>query len=994
MAFRVLADSRNGARAILFLAALVFAALPPSLHAATALEACSVDYNAYPGGRPGRDRATFICRVFGLATPVAYLTSVALLDLFLPKDWLRLHGYTPDPTWIPAYRYTSYGLFRGTMMAATTTTNASPLQREPSSQAQVLANRGCSLRLALKGQRLEAELSGPGAAVFAAGPCVFQGVMDGRRADGLVDAAVRVPDENTLQVTGRLGPLELEQRLAVLPDADAFTETIALRNPTDKPVKMSALRTGFSRRVTPQTDRYRLVAVPYRIQVDARLHDYSMKDLADLSRDRGRQVNSNNYGAFQIPGFLPCDEPLRLLRSEGWTLNDGERGLLIIKYNARDPEYAVANWDEETSRLIFGGAALTLYHEPARSQLIPPGQTFRFGETHYEFYAGGWAQAYALFKRFMNARGHGVPPDYNPAVHWNVLYDLGMNDDPQWKKQHWTRTQLWQEAALAREIGCDRLYLDPGWETTWGANLWDEARLGPLSDFISQLKREYGLDVALWSPGDFHQQWSADWRRAVPAAIQAPAVAVNTDRHRNLALLPAAKPAASSCLAGNPNHKIEHLNDGWYGNSASWIAGEMPAWAEIDLGAAYRISSVCLGNDHTQQYADRAATELRVLVAAGQSPPSNAKNWQAVAGLSGGELRAEKSFSFEPVSARWVRVEILKSSGGLPRLDEIEIYEASTLSDEAAAAAQVAARRAPSKGPVATAQVCMESEQYRAARLGRMLTLAQAGVKWFMFDFHAWTGPCYATNHGHPVPTTTADHIDSLYRTSAELRRRYPGVQTEMHCPIWPWSQRYLPTYFRQGIRSGDYDENWAFEFMWDTMEEFRTGRARSLYYYNLAYDLPLYLHIPIRADNDQCVAFWWFASTVRHLGIGGKSHNAQWTWDKAALDADKPFAAYKQAMASYNRLRPFFVRGEFHGINEDIHLHVLPEENAFLVNLFNLSDQPRTIGGSIALGRMGLDPKKRYHTTGNWGSVENGTFNVSLNLPPWSAEMGEFRAR
>ena len=824
MAFRVPADSRNGARAILFLAAFVFAALPPSLHAATAPDACSVDYNAYPGGRPGQDGATFICRVFGLATPVGYLTSVALLDPFLPKDWLRLHGYTPGPTWIPAYRYLNYGSFRGTMMAATTTTNGSPLQREPSSQAQALANRGCSLRLALKGQRLEAELSGPGSAVFAAGPCVFQGVMDGRRADGLVDAAVRVPAENTLQVTGRLGPLELEQRLAILPDADAFTETIALRNPTDRPVKLSALRTGFSRRVTPETDRYRLVAVPYRIQVDARLHDYSMKDLAGLSGDRGRQVNSNNYGAFQIPGFLPCDEPLRLLRSEGWTLNDGERGLLIIKYNARDPEYAVANWDEETSRLVFGGAALTLYHEPARSQLILPGQTFRFGETRYEFYAGGWAQAYALFKRFMNARGHGVPPDYNPAVHWNVLYDLGMNDDPQWKKQHWTRTQLWQEAALAREIGCDRLYLDPGWETTWGANLWDEARLGPLGDFISRLKREYGLDVALWSPGDFHQQWPADWRRVVPAAVEAPAV---------------------------------------------------------------------------------------------------------------------------------------KAEGLVP-----------------------------------TAQVCMESEQYRAERMGRMLTLAQAGVKWFMFDFHAWTGPCHATNHGHPVPTTTADHIDSLYRTSAELRRRYPGVQTEMHCPMWPWSQRYLPTYFRQGIRSGDYDENWAFEFMWDTMEEFRTGRARSLYYYSLAYDLPLYLHIPMRADNDHCVAFWWFASTVRHLGIGGKTHNAQWTWDKAALDGDKRFAAYKQAMASYNRLRPFFVRGEFHGINEDIHLHALPKENAFVVNLFNLSDQPRTIGGSIALGGMGLDPKKRYHTTGNWGSVENGTFNVSLNLPPWSAEMGEFRAR
>ena len=108
-------------------------------------------------------------------------------------------------------------------MASTPTTNRGPERREPAAQTQVLANPGCSLRLALKGQRLEAELSGPGSAVFAAGPCVFQGVMDGRRADGLVDAAVRVPAENTLQVTGRLGPLELEQRLAILPDADAFT---------------------------------------------------------------------------------------------------------------------------------------------------------------------------------------------------------------------------------------------------------------------------------------------------------------------------------------------------------------------------------------------------------------------------------------------------------------------------------------------------------------------------------------------------------------------------------------------------------------------------------------------------------------------------------------------------------------------------------------------------------------------------------------------------
>ena len=75
---------------------------------------------------------------------------------------------------------------------------------------------------------------------------------------------------------------------------------------------------------------------------------------------------------------------------------------------------------------------------------------------------------------------------------------------------------------------------------------------------------------------------------------------------RNLALLPAAKANASSVFAGgNAIHQIAHLNDGWYGNNASWIPAKMPAWAEIDLGAAYRIAEVRLGNDHTGGYKDR-----------------------------------------------------------------------------------------------------------------------------------------------------------------------------------------------------------------------------------------------------------------------------------------------------------------------------------------------------------------------------------------------------
>ena len=84
--------------------------------AATPLEAYSADYNAYPGGW-GNDRATFINLVYALTTPVAYMTSVNLIDPFLPRDWNLDHGYPVDPNWKPAYRYLNYASFWGVSMA-------------------------------------------------------------------------------------------------------------------------------------------------------------------------------------------------------------------------------------------------------------------------------------------------------------------------------------------------------------------------------------------------------------------------------------------------------------------------------------------------------------------------------------------------------------------------------------------------------------------------------------------------------------------------------------------------------------------------------------------------------------------------------------------------------------------------------------------------------------------------------------------------------------
>jgi len=93
-------------------------------------------------------------------------------------------------------------------------------------------------------------------------------------------------------------------------------------------------------------------------------------------------------------------------------------------------------------------------------------------------------------------------------------------------------------------------------------------------------------------------------------------------------------------------------------------------------------------------------------------------------------------------------------------------------------------------------------------------------------------------------------------------------------------------------------------------------------------------------------VFFWWAASTVRHLGIGGKfSHRTiEPIGGLRPFDPEKRFAAYQNQMRIYKRLKPYFVRGTFHGIAENIHLHTLPGKKGGVVNVFNLTEVEKEI--------------------------------------------------
>jgi len=149
-----------------------------------------------------------------------------------------------------------------------------------------------------------------------------------------------------------------------------------------------------------------------------------------------------------------------------------------------------------------------------------------------------------------------------------------------------------------------------------------------------------------------------------------------------------------------------------------------------------------------------------------------------------------------------------------------------------------------------------------------------------------------------------------------------------------------------------------------------------------MACNVPIYTHVNLATDNDQCLVLWWYASTCRHLGIGGTHADP------------KIVKAQQEAMKWYRARDRVYNRGEFYGINEQIHLHVLPEEKAFTVNLFNLNDVKQTISGEIDLKKLGLDPKAEYGSSDGLGIIENGRYRVSVELPPWGTKVGEFRSK
>ena len=281
-------------------------------------------------------------------------------------------------------------------------------------------------------------------------------------------------------------------------------------------------------------------------------------------------------------------------------------------------------------------------------------------------------------------------------------------------------------------------------------------------------------------------------------------------------------------------------------------------------------------------------------------------------------------------------------------------------------------------------RICAASPAWQQMKTERLLKLAEAGVTFLMFDFVSYVPPqvpikrlgpsgsaCWDPSHGHEVPLTMQEHADGILKVIQAVKRRYPNVLIEAHDRVTGGMQDFHPLYFQHGLPDS-FDENWGFEYMWDPFMDLLSGKALSLYEYNLAYDIPLYLHIHCGQDNDRMLAFWWYASTCRHLGIGGVKD-----------PASSLYQALKQAVGTYRRLKAFFVRGCFTGIEPLIHAHALPEQGAVVFVLFNLGNEPVTRKVDIAAGEVGVSV---IHSVRNADvRIEEGRLRFTVELPPLS---------
>ena len=141
---------------------------------------------------------------------------------------------------------------------------------------------------------------------------------------------------------------------------------------------------------------------------------------------------------------------------------------------------------------------------------------------------------------------------------------------------------------------------------------------------------------------------------------------------RNVALASHGTKVTASGSGSSGDHKLDHINDGRYGNSRSWMSDTKGrGWVMFELPGPVRIGRIVWSRDRTGAFTDRLATAFTLeaglsadkLTILAEAPPLRPT-------VGAGRMNIDR---FTPVRTRRLRFTILATNSLEPCIDELEV---------------------------------------------------------------------------------------------------------------------------------------------------------------------------------------------------------------------------------------------------------------------------------------------------------------------------------
>lgn len=146
---------------------------------------------------------------------------------------------------------------------------------------------------------------------------------------------------------------------------------------------------------------------------------------------------------------------------------------------------------------------------------------------------------------------------------------------------------------------------------------------------------------------------------------------------KNIALASLGTKVTASGSVNSENHKLEHINDGEYGNSSSWMSSTNGSgWVMFELPQATRIGKVVWSRDRQQQYTDRLATAYTLEAGVTQ------ELLETLTHLGPARRAVQPAINTDrvtPLKAKRLRFTVLATNGLEPCIDELEVFNSEGL---------------------------------------------------------------------------------------------------------------------------------------------------------------------------------------------------------------------------------------------------------------------------------------------------------------------------